>query len=150
MSADSAVWKKRFPRKQKITSMHCTSCSAPLRRPCTLGPSPSGSDQSSPNHGRSSVTPGMDFSDLVSGWHGVDVKTIISVIWTNKTYRTSGHKQSLLFKQQKSWWYFLSLNTEQFNEVVNLNMLATGYCLLNFVFQNSFSRYQNLLSCKNL
>lgn len=108
--------------------MHCTSCSAPLRRPCTLGPSPSGSDQSSPNHGRSSVTPGMGFSDLVSGWHRVNnVKTVILVICTN--YKFSNNKRGCCF---------VSITTEQLNTD---GKLTTRYCLLNLFFSELFQNF---------
>lgn len=124
MSADWAVWLRRFPRKLKITLTLCTSCSALLRRPCMLAPSPNGFDRSSPNRGRSSVTPGMDFSNLVSGGCRVDLSS------------HSGNRNT----RRRS---FLSQTTQQFNEVLKLNTHATGCCLLILVFQNGFSRYQD-------
>lgn len=67
MSADLVVWKNRFPRKLKTISAHSTSCSAPSRLPCMPERSPNGSDQSSPNRGRSSASPGTGSSDSVCG-----------------------------------------------------------------------------------
>lgn len=54
-----------FPRKRRITSVHCTSCSAPLKQPCMLEQSHSGFDQSFQNRGRNSVALGMDFLNSV-------------------------------------------------------------------------------------
>lgn len=99
-----------------------------------LVPSPSGFDRSSPNRGRSSVTPGMDFSNLVSGWPRVDLSSRCGNHISRKVQR--------YFSSNEKKATFLSA-TEQFNEVLKLNMQATGYCLFSLVFQNCFSRYQN-------
>lgn len=61
-----------------------------------------------------------------------------AVVLVNRSSRKLQKKFFLKWKKAT----FLSA-TEQFNEVLKLNMQATGYCLLSLVYQNGFSRYQN-------